>query len=291
MEMNQKQEIMRRDITYIQGVQMEEAAEILRHSFFRDEQMELTEREIRNEAELKQVFQDWLEYWRFERCLSEFHAFTGRDMFYYYGKCAVCNSSQPFIADYQFAGEENGVPRINWRERLVCPNCGCNNRQRFMLQKVFERYEPGMQVLLYEQSTEAFKRIQREIPDVAGFEPVRGDRGSEEGIQYQDICRLEYPDEEFELLVSNDVFSETGEYEKAFREAARVLKPGGRMIFTVPFDGNSQTSEDRGNVVVFGWDLRETMKKCGFRDVCCRVYYGLREGYLGYLPMYFEALK
>lgn len=45
--------LMRRDITYIDGVQLEEAVEITRHCFFRDDEMELVEREIHNPEEFK----------------------------------------------------------------------------------------------------------------------------------------------------------------------------------------------------------------------------------------------
>ena len=41
------------------------------------------------------------------------------------------------------------------------------------------------------------------------------------------------------MVVANDVFELTPEYQKAFSEAYRVLQPGGKLIFTVPFDGNS----------------------------------------------------
>lgn len=285
---------MRRDITYVQGVQMEEAAEIMRHSFFQDDQMLLVEREVRNSDELKQVFQEWLDYWKFERCLSEFHAFTKREMFYYYGNCAVCNSPQPFIVDYQFAEEENGIKKPNWRERLVCPNCGCNSRQRFIIHKVFAHYKVGMKVLLYEQATEVFKRIQREIPDVTGFEYEKRDShaGEEDKvILYEDVCRLSYTNESFDMLISNDVFSQADDYEKALKEAYRVLKPGGKMIFTVPFDGNSDSSVRRGENMIFGWDIIDILKQCGFKDVHAKAYYGLKDGYLGYLPLYFETCK
>ena len=292
--MTGKEGFMRRDITYVQGVQMEEAAEIMRHSFFQDDKMLLVEREVRNGEELKQVFREWLDYWKFERCLSEFHAFTKREMFYYYGNCAVCNSPQPFIVDYQFAEEENGIKKLNWRERLVCPNCGCNSRQRFIIHKVFEHYKVGMQVLLYEQATEVFKRIQREIPDVTGFEYKKVDsHNQEEGkeISYEDVCGLKYTNDRFDIVVSNDVFSQADDYKEALKEAQRVLKSGGKMIFTVPFDGNSVSSVRRGENMIFGWDIIDILKQCGFKDAGAKVYYSLKDGYLGYLPLYFEACK
>lgn len=301
--------IMRRDITYIQGVQLEEAVETIRHCSFTDEEMEVKEKVLRNPEDFKNAYMDWIRYWNFERCLSELHENTGKESFYYYGNCAVCNSPQPFIVDYQAAEEENGKKKINWRERLVCPNCGCNSRQRFIIHKIFDNYRPGMGLLMYEQVTDVFRRVNRDIAEAIGFEYAGNtvSAGNYNGIDCADICNLPYKDEEFGLLVSNDVFEQTSNYQQAFAEAYRVLKPGGRLLFTVPFDGNNNETVAstaqwyRANPVpdmqplrvqyIFGWDILEALRTAGFSDACGKVYYGLKEGYMGYLPLYFEASK
>lgn len=317
----EREPLMRRDITYVKGVPLEEAAEMIRHCFFRDEEMELTERVICNPGDFKEVFEGWLEYWKFERCLAEMHAYTGKEMFYYYGTCAVCNSPQPLIVDYQYAEEENGRKKPNWRERLVCPNCGCSSRERFFIRKIFDSYKAGQKALLYEQCSNLFRKVSREIPTVCGFEyPGEFYRGEREtnGIRCENICNLSYGDETFDLIAVNETFVLTYDYEQAFREACRVLRPGGKMIFTAPFDGNSVETARRaemteqglvfragewfyGNPVlpemgrpvyqVFGWDVLDTIKKCGFKEAYGKAYYGLKEGYMGYLPLYFEAYK
>lgn len=61
MEKINETPLMRRDITYIDGVQLEEAVEITRHCFFRDDEMELVEREIHNPEEFKKAYEEWID--------------------------------------------------------------------------------------------------------------------------------------------------------------------------------------------------------------------------------------
>jgi SAM-dependent methyltransferase len=65
-------------------------------------------------------------------------------------------------------------------------------------------------------------------PGIAPGTP-RGD-----GAICQDITRLTFPDESLDLIVSSDVLEHVPDAHAAFRETARVLKPGGVHVFTVP---------------------------------------------------------
>jgi SAM-dependent methyltransferase len=56
----------------------------------------------------------------------------------------------------------------------------------------------------------------------------------EDGVVCQDITRLTYPDESLDLIVSSDVLEHVPDAWAAFRESSRVLRPGGRHVFTVP---------------------------------------------------------
>jgi SAM-dependent methyltransferase len=58
---------------------------------------------------------------------------------------------------------------------------------------------------------------------------VRGD-----GAVCQDITRLTYADASLDLIVSSDVLEHVPDVGAAFRESARVLRPGGVHVFTVP---------------------------------------------------------
>ncbi|HWM69762.1 MAG TPA: class I SAM-dependent methyltransferase [Steroidobacteraceae bacterium] len=55
-----------------------------------------------------------------------------------------------------------------------------------------------------------------------------------DGAVCQDITRLTYPDSSLDLIVSSDVLEHVPHAHLAFRETARVLRPGGAHLFTVP---------------------------------------------------------
>jgi SAM-dependent methyltransferase len=51
----------------------------------------------------------------------------------------------------------------------------------------------------------------------------------------QDVERLTFQNEMFDVVISEDMFEHVRNYKKGFQEIFRVLKPGGYHIFTVPF--------------------------------------------------------
>ncbi|MGH7323068.1 MAG: class I SAM-dependent methyltransferase [Candidatus Rokuibacteriota bacterium] len=73
------------------------------------------------------------------------------------------------------------------------------------------------------------------------------------GVQCQDVQRLTYPDDAFDLVTSTEVFEHVPDDTAAFREVHRVLRPGGHVVFTVPLFDQERTVErarlDGGAVV------------------------------------------
>jgi SAM-dependent methyltransferase len=55
-----------------------------------------------------------------------------------------------------------------------------------------------------------------------------------DGAVCQDITRLTFPNASLDLIVSSDVLEHVPDLALAFRESARVLRPGGAHVFTVP---------------------------------------------------------
>lgn len=63
------------------------------------------------------------------------------------------------------------------------------------------------------------------------------------GIRNEDVQNLSFPDAKFDLVSSTEVFEHVPDYMRGFSEVARVLKPGGWFVFTVPFFDNDITRQ------------------------------------------------
>jgi SAM-dependent methyltransferase len=55
-----------------------------------------------------------------------------------------------------------------------------------------------------------------------------------DGVECQDITQLTLPDSSLDLIVSSEVLEHVADFEAALRESARVLRPDGAHVFTVP---------------------------------------------------------
>jgi SAM-dependent methyltransferase len=61
----------------------------------------------------------------------------------------------------------------------------------------------------------------------------RGDYKGE--YRSEDLCSLTFENDQFDLFITSDVFEHIMEPAKAFSVIARVLKPGGAHVFTMPW--------------------------------------------------------
>lgn len=102
-------------------------------------------------------------------------------------------------------------------------------------------------------------------------------QGLEDKVEVVDASfeAIPYPDESFDVVWSQDAILHSGDRAKVLAEAARVLKPGGELIFTDPMqtddcpDGVLQPILDRIHLSSLGSPgfYREEAAKLGFEDV------------------------
>ena len=86
---------------------------------------------------------------------------------------------------------------------------------------------------------------------------------------------IPYPDDHFDVVWSQDSFLHSGDRDRVMQEAARVLKPGGTLIFTDPMqaddcpEGVLQPILDRIHLETLGSPafFREAAKKYGLEEI------------------------
>lgn len=240
------------------------------------------------------------------------------------GFCYPCNKQVGLAVDYLYAPETDGLKLPNWRERLVCESCGLNNRLRGSIH-MFDRYcspQPEQNIYITEQTTPMYQWLTARYPHVTGSEylghQVAFGATTESGIRNESLTRLTFPDDHFDQILSFDVLEHIPDYRAALAECHRVLKPGGRLLLSVPFimsahetliraqvsetgevrhllpaeyHGDPLSSEGCLCFYHFGWDLLEGLDAAGFESAMALLYWSRDYGYLGGEQALFLATK
>lgn len=249
------------------------------------------------------------------------------DCFYVDGYCAVCCDNSTFQVGFMYSYQTtaDGKPIPNWREHLNCTKCGYTNRVRLMLHllQTIVRPQQNTRIYLTEQTTSLYKRLSSKYSNLIGSEFL-GDsvpRGSyREDLRNEDVTRLSFSNESFDLIVSCDVLEHVIDDLAAFSECFRCLAPGGMLVFTVPCNLESKENvirarmksdgtiehlinppEYHGNPVdpengalcfrYFGWEVIQQLKSVGFTDAYVLSAWSQNLAYLGGEQIVFVATK
>ncbi len=232
--------------------------------------------------------------------------------FLFPGYCDVCQKETGFLLESVWSTNTEG---------LGCSSCGCNSRLRNIYGTIKKNYKKGAKVYISEMVTPFYKKLKEMIPSLTGSEYIDPEFTSgsfHHGIRHEDSTKLSFKDNTFDMYVSNDVFEHVFNFRQAFKEAARVLKQNGKMIFHVPFhldldktvirakrqrDGDIKYLLDpiyhgnplsnKGSLCVqdFGWDMFDILKDCGFKRVYAISKNDMYKGYLNVTSLVFIAEK
>lgn len=144
------------------------------------------------------------------------------------GYCVICEQETTFIIHDPWL-----------RDYYKCKRCDTIPRNRALV-NALNRFSPDWRKKILHESSPGgavSKFLKKNCPEYSSshyYDDVpRGEYKGEH--RSEDLCRLTFPDQSFDLFITSDVFEHVFDPEKAFAEIARVLKPGGMHIFTMPW--------------------------------------------------------
>jgi SAM-dependent methyltransferase len=156
-----------------------------------------------------------------------------------------------------------------------------------------------------------YKWLTSHYSNVIGSEYLGNDLESgqvKNGIRHESLLSLSFPDSAVDSILSFDVLEHIPNYERAIKECARVIRPGGGMLISVPFICNAQLNVVRARIVNgrvvhlmepeyhgnpldpdggalcfyhFGWEFIRTFQLSGFSNAVALLYWSSEFAYLG----------
>ena len=157
------------------------------------------------------------------------------------GACDICEAPVTFVA------------KGNWlRDQFLCSGCGSIPRERALMRAIKVFYPNFRDLDIHESSPAgrgASTRLARDCPrySYSHYFPstALGDIDDRTGARCESLEQLTFPDGSFDLFVTQDVLEHIFDVDATFREIARVLRPGGAHIFSVPLVNKANPSQPR----------------------------------------------
>jgi SAM-dependent methyltransferase len=176
------------------------------------------------------------------------------------GTCPLCGSDKGFVAR-----RNRPLPQeyyLNWfRDELKCENCGSVPRQRAIYSVVELLYPDWRKLDMHESSPSgggASARFRAQCPGYVAtqYDPRLGFGNTHPKGTYrsEDLERQTFDAESFDLVITQDVFEHLFAPDRAIREIARTLRPGGAAIMTVPMTNRARPSVRRARLTTLGID-------------------------------------
>src|SRR5688572_8642909 len=143
------------------------------------------------------------------------------------GICPICEHKTLFIKQAEWL-----------RDNYFCIFCWSIPRQRAFMKVLQKEFPDWRQMHIYESSPcgASSRKLQREGKNYFPSQYYSDVRpgACKKGVRCENLEKMTFADGSFDLVITQDVFEHVLNPAPAFREIARVLKPGGAHVFTVP---------------------------------------------------------
>lgn len=161
------------------------------------------------------------------------------------GNCCICEKQVTFTGSHK-----------DLRDTFACPSCKSIPRERALF-KVLGQLYPGFLSLKIHESSPIHRggspRLRRECRNYS-FSQLdtsipAGSIHPEKLHRSEDLENLTFADDEFDVVITQDVFEHLFNPDKAAKEIVRILKPGGAHILTTPLTRQNKPSRRRCSLV------------------------------------------
>jgi SAM-dependent methyltransferase len=142
------------------------------------------------------------------------------------GRCQCCQRLTVFLA------HRNCSPEFR-----ACLFCSANERYELLAAEIRQRFGDklsDMSILELDPRSPLKPLLSGARKYTRSFFEEGWSSGERDGAVCEDITALKFDNHSLDLIISSDVLEHVPYLDKAFSETARVLKPGGAHIFTVP---------------------------------------------------------
>lgn len=158
--------------------------------------------------------------------------------FFHPGRCPVCERLTLFFRPCPYSPDRREYYRCLW--------CRGTPRYRAFNLVLDARFPNWRDLAIHESSpggslSAKLARLCRSYV-ASDYHPDQAPGARCGHSRNEDLQRQTFPDASFDLVVTLDVFEHLPFPERAFREIARTLKPGGAHVFTVPCDFAAATA-------------------------------------------------
>jgi SAM-dependent methyltransferase len=184
------------------------------------------------------------------------------------GFCSVCGSDTTFafnswVVPDDMKGEwgATNARRLVERESLYCRRCCASLRVRRLAEVLVLHYAESAKAATRLVEEAGFREL--EVAEINGvgalhaelerhprlhyseFRQGVGPGVVVDGVRNEDVCDLTYADASFDLVLTADTLEHVPDFRRALREIRRVLRVGGRHVFTVPVRPSCRETVER----------------------------------------------
>ncbi len=159
------------------------------------------------------------------------------------GVCPVCEQATEFKSENPWL-----------RDYFICVKCGSIPRER-ALAAVLSELRPNWRDLEIHESSPSSRVSARLARECGTYTATQydlstpfGTMSPDGGYRSEDLEAQTFADASFDLVITQDVFEHIFHPDRAAREIARTLRPGGLHIFTVPLVRKAQASGRRATI-------------------------------------------